>query len=103
MIRFCKHQNTPHKGAMTINYENHKHSAPQLEISINGTTFKIRAGNSPTLPRHVLLGWDIGSLAGLAVREVNVFSVLTQLQKRKQEREDKSLGEPNPKPYRKYM
>ena len=61
-------------------------NTPQL--SINGTTYKIRAGVSPTLPRYVLLGLDFGNLVGLAVREANAFSVLTLLQKRKQERED---------------
>ena len=60
----------------------------QLEISINGATFKIRAGVSPTFPRHVLFGCDIGNRVRLAVNEANAFSVLTRLQKRKQERED---------------
>ena len=60
----------------------------QLEISINGTMFKIRAGVSPTLPRHCLLRHDVGNLVGLAVRVANAFSVLTRLQKRKQQRED---------------
>ena len=75
----------------------------QLEISITGITFKIRAGVSPTLPRQVLLGCDVWNLVGLAVREANPFSVLTRLQKRKQERENATVlareisGEAKPK------
>ena len=49
----------------------------QLEISINGTAYKIRAGVSPTLPRYVLLGSNVGNLVGLAEREANAFSELT--------------------------
>ena len=60
----------------------------QLEININDTTYKIRAGVSPTLPRYVRLERDVGNLVGLAVREANAFPVLTRLQKRKQERKD---------------
>ena len=63
----------------------------QLEIGITGITFKIRAGVSPTLPRQVLLGCDVWNFVGLAVREANPFSVLTRLQKTKQERENATV------------
>ena len=50
---------------------------PQLEISINGTTYEIRAGVLSTLPRYVLFIRDVETLLDLAVREANAFSVLS--------------------------
>ena len=40
------------------------------------------------LPRHVLLGRDIGNLLELAVQEQEAYAVLTRIQRRKKEKEE---------------
>lgn len=59
-----------------------------IEIKINDQIYHVRAGVSPTLPRPVLLGRDIGNLLELAVREQEAYAVLTRIQKRKKEKEE---------------
>lgn len=59
-----------------------------IEININGKLYHVRAGVSPTLPRPVLLGRDIGNLLELAVQEQEAYAVLTRIQRRKKEKEE---------------
>ena len=59
-----------------------------IEINIDGKLYHVRAGVSPSLPRPVLLGRDIGNLLELAVREQEAYAVLTRIQRRKKEKEE---------------
>ena len=62
--------------------------AANIEINIDGKLYHVRAGVSPSLPRPVLLGRDIGNLLELAVREQEAYAVLTRIQRRKKEKEE---------------
>ena len=57
-----------------------------IEINIDGKLYQVCTGVSPSLPRPVLLGRDIGNRLELAVREQEAYAVLTQ--KRKKEKEE---------------
>ena len=57
-----------------------------IEINIDGKLYHVRAGVSPSLPRPVLLGRDIGNLLELAVREQEAYAVQTRIQRRKKEK-----------------
>ena len=59
-----------------------------IEINIGGKLYHVRAGVSPSLPRPVLLGRDIGNLLELAVREQEAYAVLTRIQRRRKEKEE---------------
>ena len=59
-----------------------------IEINIDGKLYQVCAGVSPSLPRPVLLGRDIGILLELAVREQEAYAVLTRIQRRKKEKEE---------------
>ena len=63
-----------------------------IEINIDGKLYHVRAGVSPALPRPVLLGRDIGNLLELAVREQEVYAVLTRIQRRKKGKEAAALA-----------
>ena len=56
-----------------------------IEINIDGKLYQVCAGVSPSLPRLVLLGRDIGNLLELAVREQEAYAVLTQRRKKEKE------------------
>ena len=59
-----------------------------IEINIDVMLYHVRAGVSPSLPRPVLLGRDIGNLLELAVREQEAYAVLTRIQRRRKEKEE---------------
>ena len=59
-----------------------------IEINIDGKLYHVRPGVSPSLPRPVVLGRDIGNVFELAVWEQEAYVVLTRIQKRKKVKEE---------------